>query len=132
MDALGALRAKIPTFPGYSDADSRRLADEEARAYHGEALAGLNDRVGAGPLAERYGAVLLRAEFINQSAFRPFETADLSDAQIESMVQADLATVELADRAESLPDEALPGYLDEVTAALDARDRAMEVPSPQR
>jgi hypothetical protein len=48
------------------------------------------------------------------------------------MVQADLATVELADRAESLPDEALPGYLDEVTAALDARDRAMEVPSPQR
>jgi hypothetical protein len=132
MDALGALRAKIPTFPGYADADNRRLADEEVRAYLGEALAGLDDRVGTGPLAERYGAVLLRAEFINQSAFRSIETADLSDAQIESMVQADIAAVELADRADSLPDDALPGYLDAVTAALDARDRAMEVSSPLR
>jgi len=130
MDALGSLRAKIPAFPGYAHADDRRLADEEVRAYLGEALAGLGDRVGAGPLNDRYEAVLLRAEFMNQRAFRVFEGADLDDAQIAAMASADLAAVELADRAGSLKDGDLASYLDAVMAALGARDRAMEVANP--
>ena len=129
MDALGSLRAKIPAFPGYANADERRLADEEVRAYLGEALAGLGDRVGAGPPNDRYEAVLLRAEFMNQRAFQIFEAADLDEAQVAAMANADLAAVDLADRAGSLKDGDLTSYLDEVMVALEARDRAMEVPT---
>jgi hypothetical protein len=132
MDALGALRAKIPTFPGYADANSRRLADEEVRAYLGEALAGLDDRMGTGPLTERYGAVLLRAEFRNQTAFRTFESADHGDGQIEAMANADLAAIELADRAGSLTDADLASYLEEAIKVLEARDRLMDGASPLR
>lgn len=127
MDALERLRAKIPGFPGYEDADARRLSDEEVRAYLGEALAPLGARLSpAGPLAERYGATLLRAEFMNQAAFHSFESACLDDAQTAAKAATDLATIELADRAASVDTESLGGYLDAVNAALDARERIMK------
>lgn len=121
-----ALSEKIPGFPGYADADSRRLADEEVRAYLGEALAALSDRLGpVGPLTDHLEATLLRAEFMNQSAFREFESADLDEARLHAMAAADLTAIDLGDRAASVDAGSLASYLDAVMAALDARERVM-------
>jgi len=130
MDALATLRSKIPGFPGYGDADARRLCDEEVRAYLGEALAALGTRLGSvGALSERYESTLLRAEFINQSAFRVFELADLDDAHIAAMAAADLAVLELADRAGAVDASSLGAYLDSINAAIDERERLMKTSS---
>lgn len=127
MDTTAELAEKIPGFPGYADTDSRRLADEEVRAYLGEALAALSDRLGpsVGSLTERLESTLLRAEFMNQAAFRQFESADLDETRMRAMAAADLAAVELGDQAASIDAASLAGYLDAVAAALDARERIM-------
>jgi hypothetical protein len=96
------------------------------RAYLVEALAAMGDRLEpAGPLAERLESTLLRAEFMNQAVFRDFESADLDETRTRAIAAADLAAVELGDRAASVDAGSLPSYLDAVTAALDARERIM-------
>jgi len=127
MDPRAELESKIPGFPGYGDADARRLSDEEVRACLGEALAVLGDRLGpVGALAERYESTLLRAEFINQAAFHVYESATLDDARTAAMATADLAAVALADRAGAVDANSFSAYLDSVNAAFDERERLME------
>jgi hypothetical protein len=73
VGALENIRARIGDFAGYDDDDRRRLADEQIRAYVGERLAALPAvDVDTLPAQERarYDRVLLRAEFLNQQAFR--------------------------------------------------------------
>ncbi|HTV92330.1 MAG TPA: hypothetical protein VMG98_06405 [Verrucomicrobiae bacterium] len=131
MDALAALGAKIPGFPGYGDADARRLSDEQVRAYLGEAMAAIGPRLGsAEPLTERYDATLLRAEFMNHTAFRVYESAKLDDAQTAAMAVADLAVAGLGDAAGAVDAESLDAYLDSVNAALDDRDHLMKTSAP--
>ncbi|HTZ54313.1 MAG TPA: hypothetical protein VMB20_04570 [Candidatus Acidoferrum sp.] len=128
MDATEVLKQKLPGFAGYAALEQRRLTDEEVRAYLGERLAGLSVRLEpTGPTAERLDALILRAEFTNQMAFRNIESTNLDAAQTETIATADLAAVELADRADSVFDvDMLPSYLDAAEAALNARDSAME------
>jgi hypothetical protein len=128
MDATEVLKQKLPGFAGYATMGQRHLTDEEVRAYLGERLAGLSLRLDpTGPTGERLDALILRTEFTNQVAFRAFENAQLDAAQTETMAAVDLATVELADRADSVFDvDMLAKYLDAAEAALNARDSAME------
>jgi hypothetical protein len=134
MDATEVLKQKLPGFAGYAALGQRRLTDEEVRAYLGERLAGLSVRLDpTGPTGERLDALILRTEFTNQTAFRNYENADLNAAQTETLAAADLATVELADRADGVFDvDMLPKYLDAAEAALNARDSAMEAVGPSR
>jgi len=126
MDALAALRAKIPGFPGYEDADARRLSDEQVRAYLGEALAAIGPRLSCpDPLPERYESTLLRVEFMNHAAFGVYESATLDGAGSIAMAAADLAAVDLAEVADAVDSASLGTYLDSVNAALDERERVM-------
>jgi hypothetical protein len=127
MDATEVLKQKLPGFAGYA-AGQRHRTDEEVRAYLGERLAGLSVRLDpVGSMGERLDALILRTEFTNQQAFRTYEAAQLDPTQTQTIAAADLATVELADRADGVFDvDMLPKYLDAVEAALNQRDRAME------
>ena len=127
MDAM-ELKAMIPQFPGYLDEAARRLSDELVRSYAGEALAGLMDRLRPleAPMEARFDALLMRAGFANQSAFRGYGSAVLSPERSAAMLGADTLLVTLAQRAASVDIQSAPGYLDELAAAFDARDSAME------
>jgi hypothetical protein len=128
MDAMEVLKEKLPGFAGYADLAARRLTDEEVRAYLGERLAALAMRLAPpGPTAERLDALIQRTEFTNQRAQPFFDSDALDRARLQAVGAADLATVELADRSDSVFNlEMLSKYLDETQAVLDARDRAME------
>jgi hypothetical protein len=128
MDATEVLKQKLPGFAGYAAMEQRHLTDEEVRAYLGERLAGLSVRLEpSGSTGERLDALILRTEFTNQTVFRVFENVTLDAEQTQAVAAADLAAVELADRADSVFDlDMLPKYVDEAEAALNARDRAME------
>ena len=128
MDASEALEEKLPGFAGYAQLEQRRLTDREVRAYLGGRLAALADRLApTDSIAQRMNALILRTEFANQVAFRGYENATLDAQHTEAIAAADLATVEIADRTDSVFNvDMLPSYLDAVEAALNARDRAME------
>ncbi len=128
MDASEVLKEKLPGFAGYAETQQRHLTDEEVRAYLGERLAGLSVRLGpTGPTGERLDALILRTEFTNQAVFRVYENATLDAPRSQAIAEADLAAVELADRADGVFDlDMLPSYLDAAEAAMDARDRAMD------
>ncbi|HEX8806770.1 MAG TPA: hypothetical protein VF741_07460 [Candidatus Aquilonibacter sp.] len=128
MDASQVLQERLPRFAGYADLPARRLTDEEVRAYLGERLAALSMRLmPTGPSADHLNALQLRTEFTNQHAQPFFDSESLDVAHAQAVADADLATVELADRSDSVSNlDMLPKYLDETQAVLDARDRAME------
>lgn len=124
MEMLESLRSKIPDFAGYLNEEDRRRSDELVRAYAGEALAALEERVAPGG-DPRFQGPLLRAGFMNQVAFKAFEYEQLGDRRNEEVGACDLRLIELADRAASLDAGVIDSYLAEVSAAFDARDRAM-------
>lgn len=120
MEPLERLRAKITGFPGYDSEVARRRCDQYVRSYLGEALTEAAQRWNCTPeQGRRIDDLLLRAGFADQRDFARNEMG--SDA----IVAADAATVDLADRAPAIDDATIDGYLDEVTAALDAREAAM-------
>ncbi len=125
MDMLALLRAKIPDFPGYDDQEDRRRSDELVRAYLGEALSTLQARISAGQSDPRFEPDLMRAEFMNQAAFKSFEYAAHDDPRTGAVAANDVRMLELADRAAAIDAPEVDGYLSDVAAAFELRDRGM-------
>ncbi|MGR4065227.1 MAG: hypothetical protein ACLQPV_07235 [Vulcanimicrobiaceae bacterium] len=127
MSSLDALNDAIQGFPGYAGELDRRKADEMIRSYAGERVSELEERLEPldPKLADACAATLMRTGFVDQDAFKDFEYAKLDDATLERICSADLALVELADRAKDVDRDGLIAYLSEVDTALDRRDDAM-------
>ena len=73
MEGLVFLRERIPAYADYGDEDARHLVDKQVRAYVGEALSGLRERLEkelAGAVAELLDRTLLMCEFSNQQLMR--------------------------------------------------------------
>ncbi|MBV8490994.1 MAG: hypothetical protein JO199_10750 [Candidatus Eremiobacteraeota bacterium] len=127
MAPIALLEEKIPDFKGYAEPDNRRRSDELVRSFLGEALAEAQERLGPLPAAalSKIGDLEIRTAFANQRAFHAFEQSIGSASNFDDLLAADASVVELAERAASIDRPALDAYLDEVTAALDRRDRIM-------
>jgi len=70
----------------------------------------------------RIGDMLIRAGFANPAVYKVFEDGARAKLDASAMAAADVRAVEVAERAQSIDVAALPGYLDDVSAALDGRD----------
>lgn len=129
MDVLERIRAFIDGFAGYGEAGTRRISDEQIRAFVGEALAAL-PAVEIEQLLEEerlyYDRVLLRCEFINQEVFRVFDT-DPTSARVEATLYADADVVEAAAQLRALTSAKLNGVLVRLHDAFDKRDAAMQL-----
>jgi hypothetical protein len=128
MEPLERLRAKIAGFPGYDTDLERRRSDEYVRSYLGEALTEFAERAMlSGEQRQRIDDLLLRVGFADPRDFDAHQhVADKQRTeQSDAMAAADERTVELADRAASLDPASTNAYLDEVVAALDARETAI-------
>ena len=127
MDPLEFMRSRIGDFPEYADEASRRLSDELVRAYLGEALTDMGERLS--PLAElleaQLGDLLLRVGFSNARAYQAYERFARTQTGPNGIVASDTLLIELADRARVLEAAILETFLLDVAAALDARDAAM-------
>jgi hypothetical protein len=132
MEPLAFLQSKIENFPGYLDETARGRSDELVRSYLGEAIADLEARLTSIPpeVSDRIGALLLRAGFVDQAAYTTYESAARDGAPEERIADDDAAIVEVADRASQVDAAQLPGYLDDVTNALNRRDATMRSARP--
>lgn len=128
MDDADAVRAQIPNFPGYATLADRRLADELVRSYLGEALSELAARHPDffADAHDGYQRLIMRAGFMNQLAFHAFEYADGDAARQAAVAAGDRDLLTIADRSGAVDASGIPSYLDDVTAAFDRRDAAME------
>jgi hypothetical protein len=125
MEPLEQLRAKIKGFPGYDTDLERRRSDEYVRSYLGEALTEFAQRENLpADQQQRIADLLLRVGFANARDFatRHIVAAKHDAHESDEVATADVATVELADRAASLDANATSSYLNEVVALLDARE----------
>ncbi len=97
------------------------------RSFLGEMLADLQVKLAPldAEVSGQLGELMFRAGFTNQIAFRPYESADLSEAGITEIAEADVRAIDLADVAATVRKDGLASFLADVTAAFDARDAAM-------
>lgn len=127
MDWLERLCAKIPDFPGYQDEAARLRSDELVRAYLGEALAALAERLA--PLApgtqEPLADLLLRTEFANQKIFGGSDHGEITAEAAEAIGASALALLAAADQAPEVSEAAVAAYLATTEQLFDARDAAM-------
>lgn len=124
MDASDAIRARIPTFPGYANEKGRRLCDELVRSYVGEAVAEVSARLDQG-MSDRVGSLLMRAGFINQSAFTGFENAKIGDDAITRLLVCDLTLCTLAEKGSKISPNDFDAWISRIESSLDVRDSIM-------
>jgi hypothetical protein len=126
MDSLELLHAKIRGFPGYDTALERRHSDEYVRSYLGERLSEMAARCTLPPeLQARVDVLLLRVAFANPKDFNAHDVDGTPAGDDGALAATDAATIELADRAETMEPASVAAYLDDATVALDRRDDAL-------
>jgi hypothetical protein len=123
MSDLDVLRARIPGYADYADADARHQVDKQTRAWLGEALSGARDRLEPdGALVERLDGLILRCEFSDQRVIRAADHARFDRELVDHVHALDRRIVEAGDaiRAASSLD-ALSIALDDAARVLDER-----------
>ena len=128
MEGLVFLRERIPAYADYGDEDARHLVDKQVRAYVGEALSGLRERLEkelAGAVAELLDRTLLMCEFSNQQLMHMLDHSRLTNAEVEELHEVDHELISHADRADAIESAALQGFLDELTALFARRAQAV-------
>jgi hypothetical protein len=119
-EELAAGAAVVPGYAGHADMPARRLSDQQVRAWVGELLAALRDRVPLEGYAERVEALLMRCEFADQHVIHAIEDNRFAEPE-------NAAALEEYDRKLIAASNALanagPGDLGPV---LDALERAFD------
>jgi hypothetical protein len=123
MEHLDALRALIPSYAGYDDEESRHLADKQVRAWIGERITLLDERLGlaAGPNAAAYERLLEECEFSDPHAIRELEQRDFDDADLAVLYGLDRRLIEAAGRADSVDAASASAYLDDLERLFASR-----------
>lgn len=128
MDGLVFLRERIPAYADYGDEDARHLVDKQVRAYVGEALSMLRERLAqelAGAIADQLERTLLMCEFSNQQLMHMLDHAHLSETEVEELHEVDHELIQTADRADAVAIATLDAYLAELTSLFARRAQAV-------
>jgi hypothetical protein len=132
MDDLSFLRSKIAEYADYRDQDARHLVDKEVRAYVGEAIARLRERLTpTGAAGDALDDLLMRCEFSDQRVIRAMDHGKFGDETLVDRIhELDRALIEAADRAEGVDAAGLSAYVDEVCALFERRFGAINTAQP--
>jgi len=118
MDDLAFVREHVPQYGAYADEDSRHQSDEYIRAYAGERLSDVRDRLD-GKLDEgsqkKLDELIMRCQFTDQAFIRSIDHARLEPATVAALLHQDRELIELADRAET----AAPAELNDIFEKMD-------------
>jgi hypothetical protein len=135
MTDLEFLRSRIPGYADYANADARHEVDKQIRAWLGEALSEVRERLEpSGALAERLDGLILRCEFSDQRVIRAADHASFDPGLVDHVHELDRGIVAAADRIrEVTSNDDLSTVLDDAARLLDERFGAIaDAPSPER
>lgn len=125
---MSFLKERIPAYADYGDEDARHLVDKQVRAYVGEALSTIRERLAADlveTVSEQLEKTLLMCEFSNQQLIHILDHAHLSNTEIEELHEVDHELIQTADRANGVDSSKLDGYLSELTQLFARRAQAV-------
>jgi len=126
MDDTAFLHERIESYAGYTNDVARQRSDEQIRAYVGESLARLRERLRpAGAVSGTLDRVLVRCEFADLAVAHAFDAVDVSAGEIAATAAADRELVTLADRAGQVDAAELEPFLAQIGTALDRRWRGV-------
>jgi hypothetical protein len=117
------IRTAIPAYPGHADAHARRLADQQVRAWVGERLAALRERLPIPPdLAAAFEDLLFHCQFGDQHVIKALEDDRFAGAEHVAVVEAEdaklLGAAVAADRVDAA---GLPAFQATLQAAFTER-----------
>lgn len=123
MTDLEYLQSRIAGYADYANDAARHQVDKQIRAWLGEALGVVRERLSpAGALGERLDGLLLRCEFTDQRVVRAADHARFGAALVDRVHQLDRELVEVADRIRGAEGEdVLATALDDAARVLDER-----------
>jgi hypothetical protein len=124
MDDIAFLHGRIESYADYTNDDCRQLVDEQVRAYVGEALARVLERLAPdGSAGEALARVLLRCQFADQTVVRTLEVDEPTASDMQTFHRADRELITLADEADALGPDDVGAWIMRIDAALDGRVR---------
>jgi hypothetical protein len=110
----------VPGYAGHADAQARYLSDQQVRAWAGETLTGLQERISVDGLRDRFDTLLMHCEFGDQHVIRAIEDDRFGTPELAELVEAaDRKVVAATNRLQDVGPE-------ELDAALTALERAFE------
>ena len=102
----------VPGYAGHADAVARRLSDQQVRAWVGEMLAELEERIPIDAVREQFETVLFHCEFGDQHVIKAIEDDRFAEPDKVKLVEGvDRALIEVANRGPSIEPDALPALL---------------------
>lgn len=117
----------VPGYAGHADVLARRLSDQQVRAWVGEMLAELEERIPVDGVRDRFEDVLLHCEFGNQHVIKAIEDDRFEQPDLVRLVEdVDRRLVEVANRGRTIEPAGLPALLDDLARAFDERAAAIE------
>jgi hypothetical protein len=122
-DDVSALRAIMPAYAGYGDATARRLSDQQVRAWAGEVLIGLQERLAIDPLPEGFERLLMRCEFGDQHVIKALEADDFGVPGVAAAIEAeDRKVIAATAPVGPVPAGEVDAFVAALELALDERD----------
>jgi hypothetical protein len=119
---VSALRELIPDYAGHADAPARRLSDQQVRAWAGESLVDVQERLGLGADSGRFEKLLLRCEFGDYYVIKALEDARFGAEDTSAAVERyDRNVVAAAAEAKTLTAAGLDAFVAGLERALDER-----------
>jgi len=123
MDDLAFIKSRIAAFAGYADEAARYLSDRQVRAFVGETLGMLHERL-EGKLDEGLSAplerILLRCEFSDPKFITALQRRSLSGDDVQRLHAADRELIESAITLAQTSLGMTPGDLVERMGELEA------------
>jgi hypothetical protein len=117
----------VPGYAGHADAIARRLSDQQVRAWVGEMLADLEDRLPIDAVRDQFEAVLLHCEFGDQHVIKAIEDNRFAQPDKVKLVEdVDRRLIEVANRSRTIEPDGLSALLEDLERAFQERAAAIE------
>jgi hypothetical protein len=114
--------ALVPGYAGHGDARARHLSDQQVRAWVGEQLADLQERLAVEDLREQLDALLLRCEFADQHVVHAIEDDRFALAEFAAAIEDyDRKLIEAAAACSTVAAAEILGLIEAIESAFAER-----------
>jgi hypothetical protein len=125
-DDVSALRTLLPAYAGQDDEQTRRLSDQQVRAWAGEMLIDVQERLALDGLSDRFERLLMRCEFGDQHVMKALEDDRFGEPAVAAAIAAeDRKLVEAATRGRTVAAGGVDGFIGDLERAFDERAAAV-------
>jgi len=125
-DDLIQIRSTIPGFAGFADVAARRLSDQQVRAWVGERLAALRERVPLGAALGDFEDAIVHCQFGDQHVIKALEDSRFGEPERVAVLEAeDTRLIVAASGSETVTSEGVAAFVAAVREAIRQRNAAI-------